>query len=47
MKRFIKRIEWIFDYYVAYILYSPMKFHRYHEYMISKWGEKYKKTLEP
>ena len=42
MKKFLKKLDWIFDYYIAYFLYNPNKLHRYHDYMTSKWGDKYK-----
>lgn len=47
MKRLLTKVEWIFDYYIAYLLYNPRKFDRYHDYMKQKWGEKYTKTYEP
>lgn len=42
----MKRLEWIFDYYVAYFLYNGMKRHLYHQYMTHKWGEKYTQKLK-
>jgi len=41
-KRFFKEVEWRFDYYIAYMLYSPNKRFRYHRYMLDKWGDRYK-----
>jgi hypothetical protein len=41
MKRIIKEIEWIWDYYFVIFLYSPNKSHRYHWYMKKKWGSRY------
>lgn len=37
MKSFFKKIEYLFDYYVAYFFYSPQKSARYNEYMKRKW----------
>lgn len=37
MKSFFKKIDYLFDYYVAYLLYSPRKSARYNEYMKRKW----------
>ena len=42
MKKFLKKLDWIFDYYIAYFLYNENKLYRYHDYMKSKWGDKYK-----
>ncbi len=37
MKKYLEKLEWIFDYYVAYFLYNPHKIERYHKYMRSRW----------
>jgi len=42
MKKFIKKVDWIFDYYIAYMLYNPEKLWIYNSYMINKWGDKFK-----
>jgi hypothetical protein len=41
MKKFLKRLDWIIDFYFVIFLYNPNKVHRYHAYMKNKWGEKY------
>jgi hypothetical protein len=41
MKTFLKKLEWFYDYYFVYFMFSPNKLHRYHYYMWKKWGEKY------
>ncbi len=38
----MKRLEWIFDYYIGYFLYNGMKRDVYNQYMINKWGDKFK-----
>ncbi len=40
MKRLLKKIEWLFDYYFAWMLYNGNKHHRYIEYMENKWKNK-------
>jgi len=40
MKKILKKIEWIIDYYFIIWLYSPKKLERYVEYMENKWGKK-------
>jgi hypothetical protein len=42
MNRLLKKIEWIFDYYFAWMFYNGNKQHRYVEYMRNKWPEKIK-----
>jgi hypothetical protein len=41
MKKFFKEIDWRIDYYFVYFLYNSNKVHRYHRYMIDKWGARY------
>jgi len=43
MKKFFKKLDWIFDYYVAYFLYNPNKLSMYNDYMSEKWCEKFTK----
>lgn len=38
MKNVLKKLEWCFDFYIAYFLYNGNKRHRYQEYMEKKWG---------
>jgi hypothetical protein len=42
MKRLLKKIEWWFDYYFAWMFYNGMKQDRYVNYMRNKWPEKIK-----
>ena len=37
MIKFKIKLEWIFDYYIAYFLYNPKKIDRYFQYMDQKW----------
>lgn len=37
MKKIIKKIEWFFDYYFAWMMYNGNKTHRYKEYMKKKY----------
>jgi hypothetical protein len=41
MKKFLKDLEWKWDYYFLIFLYNPNKVHRYDAYMTKKWGERY------
>lgn len=36
--RFLKKIDWVIDYYFVYMLYSDYKVEDYDEYMRHKWG---------
>lgn len=47
MKKLLTELEWIFDFYFAFMLYNGMKFHRYNRYMLEKWGKRYRKTRSP
>lgn len=40
MKKFLKKLDWILDYYFVIWLYSPSKIDRYSQYMEKKWGNK-------
>ena len=47
MKKFLKKLEFGFEYYFVYFMYNDLHKYRYHEYMNSKWGdEKYPKVPE-
>ena len=46
MKKFLTRLDWIFDFYFAYFLYGPTKVHRYHKYMKDKWGDRYESPTD-
>lgn len=40
MKRILKKIEWWFDYYIAWLMYNGNKQDRYIDYMEKKWKTK-------
>jgi hypothetical protein len=40
MKKILKKLDWWFDYYIAWMFYNANKQHRYIEYMEKKWGKK-------
>lgn len=40
MKKLLKKIEWLFDFYIAPMLYNGNKFHKYIEYMDKKYSDK-------
>lgn len=44
--KFFEKLEWIFDYYFAWITYNGRKMHKYNEYMIERWGDKYKSKFK-
>lgn len=39
MKKILKKIDWIWDYYFLYFLYNGNKQHRYREYIERKWAK--------
>jgi hypothetical protein len=41
MKTFLKKFEWLYEYYIVYYLFSPNKLQRYHTYMRRKWKDRY------
>lgn len=41
IRKILTKIEWWFDYYIAWFLYNPNKRHRYFEYMKKKWKDKF------
>ena len=41
MKKFLRELDWKWDYYFVVFLYNPNKVHRYHLYMTKKWGRQY------
>ena len=43
MKKTLKKIEWYFDYYFAWILYNGNKKYKYIDYMQKKYGNPNKK----
>jgi hypothetical protein len=45
MKKFLKELDWVWDYYFVYFLYNDMKKHRYHAHMTKKWGDRYNNKL--
>jgi hypothetical protein len=44
MRKFLKELDWKFDYYFVIFLYNPNKSNRYHKYMTDKWGSRYTGT---
>ena len=42
----MKKLSWIFDYYIGWMFYNGYKTHQYHKYMIQKWGEQYTKRFK-
>ena len=38
MKPFLKKLDWIFDFYIAYYLYNSNKVDSYYKYMYEKWN---------
>lgn len=38
MKKVFRKLEWWFDYYLAYFLYNGNKRDKYNQYMEQKWG---------
>lgn len=38
MKNFIRKIEYLIDYYFVHLLYNESKFYRYQNYMKRKYG---------
>jgi hypothetical protein len=43
MKKILKKLEWWFDYYIAWMLYNGNKEDKYIEYMEKKWGNQNEK----
>jgi hypothetical protein len=41
MKRFLKELEFRWEYYIVYFLFHPNKRMVYHTFMRRKWKEKY------
>ena len=41
MIKFLKHLEFLFDFYLGYFFYNGRKTHLYYKYMIEKYGEKY------
>ena len=42
MKKLLRKLDWLFDYHIAWMFYNGMQQHRYVEYMRNKWPEKIK-----
>ncbi len=38
IKKELRKLDWIHDYYLVYFLYKPEKINRYYKYMNQKWG---------
>jgi len=39
MKNVFRKLEWYFDFYIAYFLYNGNKRAKYNQYMEQKWGK--------
>lgn len=46
MKKFLKNMEYNWDYYFVYFLFNGMKTDRYYDYMSNKWGDKWYTHVE-
>ena len=44
-RKILKKLDWIWDFYFSYLLYNSSKLTIYHNYMVNKWGDKYKNRL--
>jgi hypothetical protein len=42
MKQLLRKLDWWFDYYFAWMFYNGMQQDRYVQYMRNKWSEKIK-----
>jgi hypothetical protein len=47
MKRLLRKLDWWFDYYIAWMAYNGMKQDQYVEYMRNKWPERIKDFENP
>ena len=47
MKKLLRKLDWWFDYYIAWMGYNGMKQDRYVEYMRNKWPDKIKDFENP
>jgi hypothetical protein len=47
MKRFLRKLDWWFDYYIAWMYFNGMKQDHYVEYMRNKWPERIKDFENP
>ena len=47
MKKLLRKLDWWFDYYIAWMGYNGMKQDHYVEYMLNKWPEKIKDFENP
>ena len=47
MKKLLRKLDWWFDYYFAWMLYNGMKQDRYVQYMRNKWPERIKDFENP
>ena len=37
IRKILKKIDWIWDYYFVYFMYNERKLDRYYNYMKNKW----------
>jgi hypothetical protein len=47
MKKLLRKLDWWFDYYVAWVFYNGMKQDHYVKYMRNKWPERIKNFENP
>lgn len=40
MNKIFKKLDWWFDYYIAYFLYNGNKREKYNEYIKKKWSDR-------
>jgi|LauGreDrversion4_2_1035121.scaffolds.fasta_scaffold221489_4 hypothetical protein len=38
-KKILRKLDWWFDYYIAWMFYNGNKTHKYIEYMEKKWNK--------
>lgn len=46
MIKILTELDWVFDYYIAPFLYNGNKHHRYFDYMMDKWGDRFTSKLD-
>ena len=37
VRKILKKLSWIWDYYFVYFMYNATKLNKYHNYMKEKW----------
>ena len=46
MIKFKKKLQWIWDYYIAYILYNRDKLKKHFDYMYEKYPNKFEECVD-